>query len=81
MKLTEHHDGLMCGVLSLSYDFAGHEGIITFPRGDCCDMSGCIRLFEAIDPGVVAIDTFSGDEPDTAYRKRNGVWDGMLRKR
>src|SRR4051812_22756115 len=73
-KLTEWDDRLMCGVESLSYDFAARAGTIRFPRGDCCDFRGCLRLFEGIDPGVVAIDTWSGDRPDTIYHKRGGEW-------
>jgi len=42
--------------------------------GDCCDMSGCIAAFEAIDPKVERIDTVSGNAPDTSYEKRHGEW-------
>jgi hypothetical protein len=31
-------------------------------------------LFEAIDPKVQAIDTFSGTKADTAYRRHRGEW-------
>ena len=74
-KKTEWDERLMCGVERLSYDFATRKGVVVFPRGDCCDFRGCLRLFEAIDPGVVAIDTWSGDRPDTIYRKRGGTWE------
>jgi hypothetical protein len=38
-------------------------------------MSGCIEIFESLDPEVRQIETFSGDEPDTMYaRDRGGKW-------
>lgn len=77
--LTEWDERLMCGVKALSYDFATRTGAIAFPPYHCCDMTGCTRLFEAIDPGVIAIDTYSGDRPDTVYRKRRGTWEAMRR--
>jgi hypothetical protein len=43
------------------------RGRLIMTPGACCDMSGCIALFERIDPQVRRIETFSGDKPDTAY--------------
>jgi hypothetical protein len=43
----------------------------------CCDMSGCIIFFEAIDPEVLEIETFAGDERDTAYVRRRQGWQSM----
>ena len=39
------------------------------------DMTGCVRLFLAIDPKAWAIQTYSGGRKDTSYRKNNrGGW-------
>lgn len=44
------------------------------PEGDCCDMTGAIRIATILMPGVSQIDTFSGDVPDTRYRLEHGRW-------
>jgi hypothetical protein len=36
--------------------------------GDCCDMTGAIAFFKAIDPEVRAIETFSGWRASSARR-------------
>lgn len=41
-------------------------------------MTGCVGLFEAIDPNIVAINTHSGDRADTAYRKAGAEWKAFL---
>jgi hypothetical protein len=48
--------------------------------GHCCDMPGCIALFQRIDPHVQHIDTYAGDERDTVYVKStcSGEWRGVL---
>ena len=66
---------LMCHVISLAYDFRSHAGQVYFPDGECCDMSGCVALFEGIDPKVTIVRTFSGDREDTVYRKEGKGWD------
>jgi hypothetical protein len=65
---------LHCCIEDLTYDFRTREGQIHFPRLNCCDMSGCIRLFQGIDPRVQAIQTFNGDGPDTRYTLTGGRW-------
>ena len=42
--------------------------------GNCCDMNGCIALFEAIDPLVKQIETFAGAKCDTTYVRREKGW-------
>ena len=71
-KKTHFDPRLACGVLRLSYDFETRAGEIYFPQAHCCDMSGCIKLFAAIDPEAVSIQTFSGDRPDTSYHRDSG---------
>jgi hypothetical protein len=73
---------VQCFVERLSYDFRLHLGFLYMARGSCCDMTGCIKLFKAIDPKVVGIQTFemkeNGEEvraKDTCYFKYdNGEW-------
>lgn len=45
-----------------------------FPDGDCCDMSGAIRLARLLDPKVRRILTYSGKRCDTAYLWKNKDW-------
>ena len=46
--------------------------------GNNCDMAGCVALFEQIDLEVKEIETFSGNRPDTLYRKEGKVWKPLL---
>lgn len=69
---------LKCGVVSLAYDFGSHTGQLHLPDGHCCDMTGCIDLFQEIDPEVTAIYTYSGGRADTAYRKSGTKWNALL---
>jgi hypothetical protein len=69
---------LKCHVISLAYDFRRHEGQLYLLDGDCCDMTGCVNLFEGIDPKVTAISTFSGDNADTVYRKEGKEWNALF---
>lgn len=72
-------DRLMCRVANLSYSFSAHLGEIWLAPGDCCDMKGCIALFEAIDPDVKSITTYSGTERDTVYDKNSEKWIAWIR--
>jgi hypothetical protein len=47
-------------------------------EGNCCDMRGCIELFERIDPEVRTIYTFAGDEPDTIYKREGKEWHAFM---
>lgn len=69
---------LQCRVVSLAYDFRSHMGQLYLLDGDCCDMTGCIALFEGIDPKVTTINTHSGDQADTMYHKEGTVWSALL---
>lgn len=57
-----------CCVLSLDYDFTRHVGRVIMREWDCCDMIGCIEVFEKIDPKVKEVETYSGEKLDTFYR-------------
>jgi hypothetical protein len=65
---------LMCHAVSLTYDFGSHTGRLFLPGRDRCDMTGCVKMFEGIDPKVTAIQTYSGNKPTTMYRKDGGEW-------
>lgn len=81
MSRAPWDERLMCDVVSLSYDFRSHTGQLYLPDGSCCDMRGCVALFEAIDPKVTAINTHSGDKADTAYRKKGTEWKALLSRK
>jgi hypothetical protein len=66
------HEGLQCCVIAIGYEPASRRGVLCMPDGSCCDMSGCIVVFEAIDPMVAKIETWAGDRPDMAYVKLPG---------
>jgi len=65
---------LVTCIESLSYDFVQKVGVLCMPELCCCDMSGCIRVFQAIDPDVRRVDTISGDKADVVYMKNEGKW-------
>jgi hypothetical protein len=69
------HPTLVCKVKTLTYDWTARTGLLYFPPANCCDMGGAIDLFTAIDPEVLLILTFAGDEHDTVYaRSSGGQW-------
>lgn len=74
MDKSKYNILLQCNVLSLNYNFENKKAIIFFPDGDCCDMSGVIKIFTTIDKCVEFIETFSGKTKDTGYKKIRGKW-------
>jgi hypothetical protein len=68
------HPDLQCDVVRLAYDFATRVGTLQMPPDNCCDMSGCIALFERIDSNVTRIETVAGSKPDTAYSRTPAGW-------
>ena len=69
---------LQCNVSSVFYDFETRTGTLVMDSGACCDMSGCIEYFKAIDPKVTRINTVSGTEIDTSYVIHAGSWRALL---
>lgn len=65
---------LICEVSGLSYDFDKRLGTLKMAPNQSCDMSGCVKLFEGIDPDVQMIETFAGNESDTIYKLVAGAW-------
>jgi hypothetical protein len=45
---------------------------------NAADMSGCLKLFTSIDPGVQIIETFAGDKSDTIYKRTGTDWESAL---
>jgi hypothetical protein len=68
-------DRLQCEVLKLTYDFKSQRGDLRIAEDECCDMSACIKLFEAIDSGVRKIETYAGDVLDTIYWRSGFGWE------
>jgi hypothetical protein len=74
---------LWCEVQSLTYDFPSRRGRLYMPWGNCCDMTGCIALFERIDPDCALIETYEGNErgkgyqADTIYRLTEAGWEAL----
>jgi hypothetical protein len=72
-------DRLVCRVRWMTYDFRSRTGRLDFPAGDCCDMTGAVSIFTAIDPEVRAIETYAGGEPDVFYRRNGRGWSAYVR--
>jgi hypothetical protein len=72
----------------LTYDVRSRQGALLLAHGECCDMSACIALFEAIDPAVRYIETrwaergtsWTNSRLDTSYRRHNGTWTAEQRR-
>jgi hypothetical protein len=72
------HEGFVCWVVRVAYDFRTHSGEAWFPPEHCCDGTGCVAFFEAVDAEVALIRTYAGDRPDTVYRKYVGDAPGWM---
>lgn len=59
MQNLRFDDRLQCFVESLHYDFTKCTGTLLMGIESNCNMSGCIAIFEAIDPRVQEIATFA----------------------
>jgi hypothetical protein len=84
MKITRtsdgeaFHHGLQASVRSVSYDFRRQRGRLDMEELCCCDMSGCIALFKAIDSKVREIETFADGKRDTTYvQQARGGWQAV----
>lgn len=74
----EYRRDLVCEVTGLSYDFDNRLGRLEIAANQCCDMGGCIRLFEGIDPKVEMIETFAGGKSDTIFKREPDGWRSVL---
>ena len=70
-----YDDRFQCRVRRLEYDFTTRTGLLVMNDHDCTDMSGCIKVFEGIDPEVKIIRTTQASgRRDTIYLKlANGL--------
>ena len=64
----------------LRYDYEQKRGELHIQFG-YCETAECLRLFEAIDPEVRAIDCFYGGDLDARYRRTRRGWKGSLYSR
>lgn len=69
---------LVCEVSFLSYDFDTQKGVLRMAPNQSCDMGGCIRLFESIDPNVQWIETFAGGKSDSIFKRGKEGWESVL---
>lgn len=76
-KEADFHQELQCYAVSVSYDFGKRTGTLVMEGGSCCDMAGCIALFERLDPGVRSISTYAGQARDTSYHRVDGRWTAL----
>jgi hypothetical protein len=65
---------LMCSVIRIEYYYDHYIGVLWMESGHCVDMTGAIKFFQAIDPKVRCIYTYSGMVSDTAYRLDGKKW-------
>jgi hypothetical protein len=72
---------LLCYVKRLTYEFNTRTGRLDMPEHNCCDMTGAIALFQAIDPKVRFIETFAGGVSDTSYRRQGDKWEAVDRRK
>jgi hypothetical protein len=72
------HEGLMCFVLRVDYDYRCRTGAVHMEVDSCCHAPGCIALFEGIDPDVEMIATFAGGKRDMTYKKVRGEWESLM---
>lgn len=66
-RLAYRSAELACMVQGVAFNFETQVGLLQMPAGNCCDMRGCINLFERISSDVLLILTFSGSQQDTIY--------------
>ena len=66
------HGELQCYVRAVRYDPARRLGSLYMDEDSCCDMDGCIAVFEEIDPEVEVIVTWAAAARDTVYRRCGG---------
>ena len=68
------HAELKCEPIKVEYDFELRQGRLFMAEDNCCDMTGCIKFFERMDQGVLAIYTFAAGIPDISYLRNAVGW-------
>ena len=75
-----------CFLNAIEYDFNDRSGKLIMGYGSCTDMTGCIKIFKAIDKRVQLIMTYTRSmkdhtyKPDTAYRLVNKEWQALVHR-
>jgi hypothetical protein len=73
-KLPLLSDLLVCECEKLVFPVDSMIVEMHFPDGDCCDMTGAIKVAEMLRPGVKEIRTYSGAKADAVYVKTGRRW-------
>jgi hypothetical protein len=69
------HEDLVAVPLRTEYNHITHLGLVVLSGLGCTDMTGAIRYFMRIDPGVRVIVTRNDAGVDTVYqREDDGAW-------
>jgi hypothetical protein len=74
MKLPLLTDLLQCECERLVFPVDGNIVEMHLRDGDCCEMTGAIKVAEMLRPEVKKILTFSGTKADTVYLKTGRRW-------
>lgn len=73
-----YRSDLQCCVQSITYEPQSRMGVLFLPDLNSPDMSGCIRLFTAIDPLVNLVMVIEAGGFQVAYfKRRDGEWDAL----
>lgn len=64
---------LMCRLISIDV-ISEYEIAMFFPKANCSDMMGAIKVATAINRNVSKISTYSDYIADTSYYKKDGCW-------
>jgi hypothetical protein len=70
-------DLLQCFVLTVYYDPEAQCGDLHLPDRSWCDMSGCIALFQRLDPEVQQIQVWERSDRTNLYRRVGKRWEAM----
>jgi hypothetical protein len=63
-----------CRISRIDYSFEEQAGTLFIPELNNTDMSGCIKLFKALDPKVRHIEVLKDGKPDIAYAYDGVEW-------
>lgn len=66
---------LQCHVIAITCDREQHRGRLDIEPDECCDMNGCIKAFEKLDPDCQLIETFAGGRRGAIYVRHLGTWE------
>jgi hypothetical protein len=74
-----YDDRFQCFVQRVEYDFTTRAGHLVMNEHECTDMSGCIGVFELVDPEVKIIRTTQASgRRDTIYLRVANGWESRI---